>query len=197
MLVERIFGSKAKLSLFRAFYNFPKREFSLGELQKILNRSTGTIYPPLEELMKLRVVLARKAGRSMLYKLNYQNKLVQKMGEIFRTERDLFRSAANQFSKQLNKRRIISIILFGSVARNEAVESSDIDVLIIYKVSLQSVKQQVDKLANYFLEQDIIISPLFYSKKEIQKMQQEFNSFIIRVEEEGKVLYGKSLKEIC
>ena len=194
MLVEKVFGSKAKLALLRVFNQNPQNEFALGDLQKIMNRSTGTIYPALEELIKARIVLSRKAGRSNLYKLNFQNKLVSKMNEIFKAEETLLIDAANQFAKQLNKQGIISITLFGSVAKNKATSESDVDILIIS--NHKSIKQGVDKLVDKFLEQDIIISPMIYSVKEIQKMKKEFNSFIISVEEEGKVLYGKNLKKI-
>ena len=56
-MIEKILGSKSKMELLRVFYRFPKREFCLGDLVKILKRSTGTIYPSLSGLVDSRLIL--------------------------------------------------------------------------------------------------------------------------------------------
>jgi predicted nucleotidyltransferase len=196
MLVEKVLGSKSKINLLKLFYDFPRREFCLDDLSRNLKCSTGTIYPALTDLVSLRVILAIKAGRSTFYRLNYKNPLIKKLIEIFDAERQFLMQIARNFTKKLDKTNITSVIIFGSVARGEATTMSDIDLLIIFEKNHKIVEKKVSKLTDKYLEQDVNISPIFFSKKEIKKMIKRYDSFALRVQEEGKVLFGKSLKEI-
>lgn len=195
-LVEKVFGSKSKLKLLRVFYDNPKREFCLDDLRRILKCSVGTIYPSLSTLADLRVIIARKAGRSTFYKLNFKNPIVKKMVEIFDSEAQFLINMAKEFVERIDKNQIISVILFGSVIRGEATERSDIDLLIVYDKDRETVEKNVSELSDKFLEKDIIVSPIFLSKEEVLDMIKKYNSFVLRIQEEGKVVFGKSLKEI-
>ncbi|MDI6888382.1 MAG: nucleotidyltransferase domain-containing protein [Methanocellales archaeon] len=193
MLIENVLGSKSKIKLLRVFYDSPDREFCLDDLIRIMGHSPGTIYPSLSDLVRLRIILSRKAGRSTLYRINRRNPIVKKIVEIFSAEEGALLDAAMDFAKNVDKTDIVSIILFGSVARGEATGRSDVDVLIIYDKNPGIVKKNVNKLIDGYLEQDINIVPVFYSKREVEKMKKECNSFILGVEDEGRVLFGKSL----
>ncbi len=193
MLIENVLGSKSKIKILRVFYDSPDREFCLDDLIRIMKRSPGTIYPSLSDLARLRVILSRKAGRSTLYKLNSRNPIVKKIVEIFSAEEDSLLDAARDFAKNVDKTDIVSITLFGSVARGEATERSDVDVLVIYDKNPDAVRKNVNKLIDEYLERDINIVPVFYSKREVKKMRKEYNSFILGIEDEGRVLFGKSL----
>jgi uncharacterized protein len=83
------------------------------------------------------------------------------------------------------------IILFGSYARNEQKEESDVDILVISdsEKNLPRYKRGLKLrvlLSNYQIPKDI----LFYTKEEVEEWKNTPNSFIYNVLEEGKVLYG-------
>ena len=82
-----------------------------------------------------------------------------------------------------------AIVLFGSVARGDFTEKSDIDVLISYKN--ERAKKQVRSLADKILDTyDVYIVPIFLTPKEIEERIKKFDNFIITVVNEGKLLYG-------
>ncbi len=81
------------------------------------------------------------------------------------------------------------VILFGSYANGAADKDSDVDLLIIKKTGLPRFKRarEIHKLFNpYPFAMDILV----YSPEEVKKWQDHKNSFIHKVLEDGKVLYG-------
>ena len=84
--------------------------------------------------------------------------------------------------------RIDEIILFGSVARGEAREDSDIDILVIGDASLEEL---VDISFPILLEQGEIISAKDMDKGHFDFLVQEGYSFIRNVLEEGIILYER------
>ena len=79
------------------------------------------------------------------------------------------------------------IILFGSVARGDADQYSDIDLIIIKKTNIRFIQRLVDVTA--FLPKDVAIDVLVYTPDEIKTMIEAGNSFIKKALAEGKVLY--------
>lgn len=197
MLVEKILGSKSKIRLLKIFYDNPNREFTLYEIKKSFNLSTGTINPVLKSLVNSRALLSRRVGKSILYQLNFNNLIVRKILEIFDSEKNLLSKKATEFVKKLDKSDILSIILFGSVATGKITELSDIDFVFVFKNKYSLVKTNIEKLSEKFLEQEILISPIILSKKEVMEMLNRYDTFLLRVQDEGKVLYGKSLERIA
>jgi len=196
MLVEKILGSKSKIRLLRIFYDNPKREFTLYELKKTFKLSTGTINPVLKSLVNSRALLSRRVGKSILYQLNSKNLIIKKILEIFDSERWLLLGKAKEFVRKLEKTDILSIVLFGSVATGKVTELSDIDLVVVYKNKHELVKNNVEKTSEKFLDEEILISPIILSKREVGDMLKRYDSFILRVQNEGKVMYGKALGEI-
>jgi predicted nucleotidyltransferase len=64
-------------------------------------------------------------------------------------------------TKQLLKDNLVSEYLFGSAARNENVQLSDIDILIIVKHFDYQLREALSGLSSdYSLEHDLCISPI-------------------------------------
>lgn len=70
------------------------------------------------------------------------------------------------------------IILFGSLARGNFSEDSDVDLLIIKKIL-------------FAVDYNLPFEPLIYTQDELEKRQKLGDSFILAVLSEGKVLYEK------
>ena len=81
------------------------------------------------------------------------------------------------------------IILFGSLARGEADEVSDIDVIVIY----QSDKGLLDRMKELYMSWSIpkAVDILAYTPAEFDKMMNE-SSFVADAVKEGEVLYERS-----
>jgi predicted nucleotidyltransferase len=79
------------------------------------------------------------------------------------------------------------IILFGSVARGDTDEYSDVDLIVIKNTDQRFVQRLID--VTRYLPRDITVDVLVYTPDEIKAMTEEGNPFIFKALAEGKVLY--------
>jgi predicted nucleotidyltransferase len=81
-----------------------------------------------------------------------------------------------------------SIILYGSQARDDAKEYSDIDILIVLKKAF-NYREEIEKTSHFIadlsLENDTVISRAFISN---QRFHEENNPFLLNVRREGITL---------
>lgn len=95
-----------------------------------------------------------------------------------------------QFVRRVKEKygdKVESIILFGSYARGDYHEESDIDVLVIGDVSLDEL---IDISFPLLLEYGVYISPHIMTVEHFSHLDREGYGFIKNVKREGKVLYA-------
>lgn len=69
-------------------------------------------------------------------------------------------------TKMILRDNLVAEYLFGSVARNEAEEDSDIDILIIVKHFDYQLRKELSQLSSkYSLSHGVCISPIIKDKK--------------------------------
>ncbi|MGB2927124.1 MAG: nucleotidyltransferase domain-containing protein [Limnothrix sp.] len=89
---------------------------------------------------------------------------------------------------QLYQEDLEDFILFGSQAREDATEFSDIDLLTILRTDInpyQEIDKTGDIIAQYSLENDVVISCHFISSA---KFHQQDTPFLANVKREGILL---------
>ncbi|PIZ16603.1 hypothetical protein COY52_06645 [Candidatus Desantisbacteria bacterium CG_4_10_14_0_8_um_filter_48_22] len=92
----------------------------------------------------------------------------------------------------------VSIILFGSVARGDALPGSDIDALIVFPdgKNMKIAEKEARKL-----ETDITVafgnrlSPILMKAGGVARKLKKGSGLIAEVAGEGKLIYGKALSE--
>jgi HEPN domain-containing protein/predicted nucleotidyltransferase len=82
------------------------------------------------------------------------------------------------------------IILFGSTARGDTDEYSDLDLIVIKKTDKRFVERLVE--AGSFIPLDLSVDVFVYTPEEFQSMIEEGNPFIEEALKDGKVLYEKT-----
>ena len=87
------------------------------------------------------------------------------------------------------------IYLFGSRARGEARQGSDVDLLIVVREPfgpahsrLQEINQVYRALSSFRIPNDVLL----YSSDEIARRSQSLNHVVGRCSREGKLLYARS-----
>ncbi|WP_068861152.1 nucleotidyltransferase domain-containing protein [Thermodesulfovibrio sp. N1] len=89
--------------------------------------------------------------------------------------------------KVLYKENLIAIVLFGSAARGDFSQSSDIDLLLILKDSIESKRQRIldfyEKVGYEF--ENHFLSPIILTQKELS----EYFPFCVGILKDHKVLY--------
>ena len=83
---------------------------------------------------------------------------------------------------------IVSIILFGSMARGDYTRYSDYDLLIIISSDKHSFK---DRLLEFSKFSDGWVEPLVYTEEEAAQMFRDFNLLILDALKDGIVIYDK------
>ncbi|MCM8779349.1 MAG: nucleotidyltransferase domain-containing protein [Candidatus Omnitrophica bacterium] len=91
-----------------------------------------------------------------------------------------------EITKKINPQ---CIILFGSFAKNDFNEASDIDLVVIADFKegfLERIKLLMDINDHYKLP----LEPIGYTPQEFREMKERKNSFIENLSREGKILFG-------
>lgn len=83
----------------------------------------------------------------------------------------------------------VSMTLFGSRARDEGDESSDLDVLVLVRNESSSVRNSViDVSADILVETDIDISPLIFSEDHFEDMRRRERLLVTEIDRDGQLL---------
>jgi predicted nucleotidyltransferase len=189
-MLEKMLSSKSKVKIVRALIENPKREFCLEDMVKATGLSFGTAHPALKDLVSVRTVVVRKVGRSTLYKINEKNPMFPELKKLFMREKTMMEDMANEFIAGIRKTEIKAIVLFGSAARGEVTEKSDIDLLFILRGDGKTKKEINDRSEEFLDMYDVEVVPTFLSVKDVKNRFKKADEFVLNVLAEGKELFG-------
>jgi predicted nucleotidyltransferase len=82
------------------------------------------------------------------------------------------------------------IILFGSAARGDADEHSDIDLIVIKRTNKRFIERLIE--AGTYLPITARVDIFVYTPEELEAMIEEGNPFIESALRDGKIVYEKS-----
>jgi len=95
--------------------------------------------------------------------------------------------------RKLLGEKVVKIILFGSYTRDDFNEESDLDILVIVDdENLESYKKKSIGLTNYYLAKENILLSIIIEKASIVERFKNHSPFLINVNKEGKVIYGRA-----
>lgn len=89
---------------------------------------------------------------------------------------------------QLKKNRPQAIILFGSAARGEARQDSDVDILVICKTRKDYFERVREVRAG--VRTNVPLDIIVLTPKEAKELPKK-NSFFAQILKEGKLVYGR------
>ena len=95
--------------------------------------------------------------------------------------------AVEQVVKQIMAYKPERIILFGSYARGEQDEYSDIDLILIKKTDTRFIQRQIEVLSH--VSSEFRVDPIVYTPEEFLSMIESENPFIEQVLKDVKILY--------
>lgn len=169
-------------ALIKAIKTLRFKELSVRELAREAKIGIGTSKDSLDYLLKSKIVKRNIVGRSHYYKIDLDNFLSRNI-KIFFSLKEL--NNLGIVEEILSKyHTVTSIILFGSVARGDDDDKSDIDVLIISRKENNKRSLEGENKLNREL------SLINYTINEWRDKSRTDKVFYDRVILDGIVLYG-------
>ncbi|MEK6935163.1 MAG: nucleotidyltransferase domain-containing protein, partial [Nanoarchaeota archaeon] len=140
-MLEKLFTSKNRIKILQ-FLLFEKHETYLREIAKELKISTSAVKREIENLINLGIITKQ---RNKL-ELNKKSNILDDLKNIFiKTD-----AIAYPIKETLKDKKIEYALIFGSFARGEYKEESDVDLLVIGDIKridfYKKIKQIEDKI---------------------------------------------------
>lgn len=170
----RLLGNKNIMKILAFFFRNPTKEFSQVKLLKNIKIAKATLIKWLKLLVNEKIVLMKKIGVTNLYRLNNGNTFVKYL-------KILFTISELEPVKQISKKYNLDIYIYGSCARGENVEKSDIDLLVIGKPDRSNLIKEMNDTAEK-INKEIRIQ--IFSKQEWSLMARNDPPFYERVEKD-------------
>ena len=195
---ERIVGSKSKVRLLRVLFNFSDSEFTGDDLARKAGVSKPAAHEALSELAVENVVSRRVAGRAYLYSLSPKSYSAKLVAPLFRPEDSPLEEMARVVRKRLSAVPLVSAILFGSIARGEEEEQSDLDLYLVVRSNVERKKAEAKISELNRLTTDYFGNRLSAMIKTVDELKHAYKNRLpleTEVEKQGRVLLGLSLRE--
>lgn len=203
MFLEEVLGNKTKVKILRVLFE-KSTAFTRGELEKETGCSTGAVHNSLKDLKRARIVTELKGkGKRRFYKIKKGggNPIVKPLSNLFELEAfserkesvtahrwNLLAEVTHNLRRTL-KDELASIILFGSVARGDAIPSSDVDLLVVLEKNLKNNEEKIRSILKK--QKGTSFSLIIHSTKQLEKMKKGKTDFFEELQRDGIVLYRK------
>ncbi|MBF8445471.1 nucleotidyltransferase domain-containing protein [Serratia ureilytica] len=149
------------------------RAFHVREIARRTATQAGTLHKELSRLAESGILLRQRQGNQICYQANADCLIFPELAAIFRKvcgPAECLRQTLAAFGEAIER-----VFIFGSVASGKATAASDIDVLIVGKLSFAEVIQAVYPLQATLGRE---INPKLYSPEEWRAALAENSAFI-------------------
>ena len=166
--------SKSRLLVLELFLGNPTGEISYTGVREKTKLAKATLSESLKFLIGSEFLEARRIGVTKLYKLKRESQIIKQ----FKILHSIMRLSV---LKGVEERHGCEIFLYGSAARGEDTEKSDIDLLIIGDVGKEWVREEITKRLRK-LGKEVKIQ--FFTSLEWAGMAKKDKAFYERVEKD-------------
>ncbi len=195
-LLQHIFSAPSNIIVLRTL-NSRVVGISGRETARISKLSIRTVQNALAHLESLGLVNRTIGGRDHLFTLNRNNRIVTKLIKyIFEFEGE-FKSEILSLIKKMLSASASSLILFGSVARNEEDYTSDFDLCIVYVKNRTKIEDAVSKLRDKLYDDyKVTLAPFYILETDFKKKAKQNLSPVNNILKDGVLITGKPIREL-
>ena len=172
MEILQITRSKLREELLNLYFTNPSKKFYLRDLERILGFSVGNIRRELTKLKKNGLFLTENKGNLTYYYSNKSFPLFQELKSIISKTSGVSRVLKESLKKI---KGIEYAFIYGSFAKGEERERSDIDLFIIGEPDESKLIDEANKLERR-LQREINFT--IYEKSDFKQKKKESNPFI-------------------
>lgn len=182
------------MEVMRFLLDNPDSDFNQSEITRKVDASYKTVHKVIHQLEEFGVVEKTKRGSSTFIRINQDSPYLEILEAIANADVDILENVARRYTQELVDRveKVVSVILFGSVARGWPTKNSDIDLLILVEEDTEKVEQKAQSLADkYSREQQVSVSPLVMEEDSFKEELDNKAPLPKRIKKEGKILSGR------
>jgi len=153
--VDKLFGSRTRVLILSKLVTKPNHSFYIRQLATQLGVTFSVVYKELENLKALGLVTEQRKGRLRLFTINKNAVIYDELRKL------LLKTTAlgQQLMSSLPELKTAKYaLIYGSIARGEELETSDVDLLIIGDIAeenlidgIRKVEEGIGREINYIL----------------------------------------------
>ena len=172
--IIELFGNKSLVKTLVFFLRNPSLQIHQQGLRKKIKIAKATSIWVMGFLVKNNLLKETSFGRTRIYSLNRENPLVKQI-------KLMDNLALLSEIKKILLDYDLRIYVYGSVARGEDVENSDVDILIVGKLKKSDIIQKINKISENMGKK---IKIEVFSQLEWAQMAKKDPAFYERVEKD-------------
>jgi len=180
-IMIQLYQKIKQLSVLKFFIEHPHNSYYLRESARLLKMDPMTVKRALNLLVADNILLKTKEKNQILYKANIENPAFRHLKIAYNISWLQKKGVIDFLKNHMNT--VTSIILFGSYAKGENDEESDIDILVI-SLSKNMLTAELSKL----LKHDVNL--ISFTPARWSQQAKNNRAFYLDVILDGIVLYG-------
>ena len=169
-----VIGPPARLAVLTYTFTDSAREFHLRELVRLTHLAPRSIQQEVEKLVRAGILAERRSGNRRYLRANKSHPLYQPIREIVLKTTGL----ADVLREALGNDGIDWACVFGSIAADQSVAGSDVDLLIIGSLGLRAAVRRLGK-AQEALGREV--NPVVWTRKEFEQRRRGADPFLKRL----------------
>ena len=179
----------SKGELLKLFYREPEKEYYLRELARIFEKEPSYLQNALNFLVAEGIIKDERKGNLRFFKLNQEYPLYEEIKKIISKTVGIeakLKELINKFAG------VKYAFIYGSVARGNEHNESDIDLLLIGAIDQDLLIKRISELE---IELSREINFQIFSEEEVTKKINEKNDFFIRIFSESIIDLKNNINE--
>lgn len=181
-----LFNTRLRQKLLTYSFTHPDEEYYVRELASLIDVDAGNLSRELKKFEKEGLYRSFSKGGLKFYSLNKSHPLFNEVKNIiFKTE-----GVEGSIRHLVSRYKGISgAFIYGSYAKNKEKKTSDIDIILVGKFSLNTFTREIRKLES---ELNREINFTYYSEEEFNKEKQKKGAFLDIILK-GKIIMLKGI----
>jgi predicted nucleotidyltransferase len=182
VLADVLLG-KARGAILALLYGHPDQAFYYRQITRQLNGvSAGTVQRELDTLSQLELINRSEVGKQVFYQANRDHPVYPELRALVAKTVGIFQVLRSALAPLTD--RIAVAFVYGSIARQEEKAESDIDLMIVGKLTLEDA---LARLADVEPSLGRAVNPTVYSAAEFKSKLANGNHFLNSVVRSEKV----------
>ncbi|MDI6639873.1 MAG: nucleotidyltransferase domain-containing protein [Methanocellales archaeon] len=193
--LEDILSTKSDIKILRTLIRYPAKEFNESELAEVAGVGQKTVNRAMPKYVSYGILGVRSVGKANVYTLDADHYIVKQLQLLFDAERRSKKELKSWLKKSFyGDKDIITVAVFGSVARGEEEPTSDIDIFVLTRNKAKA-KRILERIGGKILKTfGNVVSPYVLTPQELKGKQDLLT--IKEIKKYGELILGKPLEEV-